>query len=252
MMKVTINNYSIKSLGYRQFSQRIPNKKIRQLNIEKIRNYRIKKEYINLEKNSVELFEYAEIGRTYAIQLSAGAIISGGLAAKYEYLTEEGVQKSYRITFGNSKYIDLTEDEIESIELIKPHKTVLEYLKEFEDKHDVKCFDNEDNVLPNDKILSNLLFGKEQVWDDLHEDTKRELVTYLQLSSDEVVTLINILVDYHNENEKLYDKRQSTLDAVLDFMNNYDEIKDIPLFSGMAGYLYRKFGIDTLISTVTR
>ena len=36
------------SLGYRQFkfSQRIPNKKIRQLNIENIRNYKIEKEYI--------------------------------------------------------------------------------------------------------------------------------------------------------------------------------------------------------------
>lgn len=185
-------------------------------------------------ENSVELFEYAEIGKTYAIQLSSGAIISGGLAAKYEYLTEEGVQKTYRITFGNSKYIDLTENEIEAIELIKPHKTVLEYLKEFEDKQDVKCFDNEDNVLPNDKILSNLLFGKEQTWDDLHEDTKREIVTYLQLNSEEIVTLINILVDYKNENKKLHEQRQSTLDAVLDFVSKCDEIKDIPLFSGMA------------------
>ncbi len=200
-------------------------------------------------ENSVELFEYAEIGRTYAIQLSSGAIISGGLVAKYEYLTEEGVQKSYRIAFGNSKYIDLTEDEIESIELIKPHKTVLEYLKEFEGKHNVRCFDNENNVLPNDKILSNLLFGKEQAWDDLHEDKKRELITYLQLNSEEIVTLANILVDYKNENNKLYDQR----DAVLDFMNKYDEIKDtIPLFSGVAGYLYKASGIDTLINTITR
>lgn len=203
-------------------------------------------------ENSVELFEYAEIGRTYAIQLSSGAIISGGLVAKYEYLTEEGVQKSYRIAFGNSKYIDLTEDEIESIELIKPHKTVLEYLKEFEGKHNVRCFDNENNVLPNDKILSNLLFGKEQAWDNLHEEEKRELITYLQLNSEEIVTLANILVDYKNENNKLYDQRKSSLDAVLDFMNKYDEIKDIPLFSGMAGYLYKKSGIDTLINTITR
>ena len=203
-------------------------------------------------KNSVELFEDAEIGRTYAIQLSSGAIISGGLAAKYEYLTEEGVQKSYRIAFGNSKYIDLTEDEIESIELIKPHKTVLEYLKEFEDKHDIRCFDNENSVLPNDKILSNLLFGKEQAWDDLHEDKKRELITYLQLNSEEIVTLTNILVDYKNENKKLYDQRKQILDAILDFMNNFDEIKDIPLFSGVAGYLYKKSGIDTLINTITR
>lgn len=244
------------SLGYRQFkfSQRIPNKKIRQLNIEKYKKINLKRRILYLEnENSVELFEYAEIGRTYAIQLSSGAIISGGLAAKYEYLTEEGVQKVYKITFGNSKHIDIIEDEIESIELIKPHKTVLEYLKEFENKHDVKCFDKEDNVLPNDKILSNLLFGKEQTWDDLHEDEKRDFISYLQLSSDEVVTLINILVDYKDENKKLYDKRQSTLDATLDFVNQFDEIKEVfPSLEELIAFVYKKLGIETLVNSITR
>ena len=75
----------------------------------------------------------------------------------------------------------------------------------------------------------------------------------LQLSPDETVEFLNILLDYKNENEKLYDKRKSTLDAVLDFVNNIDEIKDtIPLFSGVAGYLYKKSGIYTLINTITR
>lgn len=57
MVKATINNYSIKSLGYRQFSQRIPNKKIRQLNIEKqeIKTY-WRKIYGNFKSNKARIY----------------------------------------------------------------------------------------------------------------------------------------------------------------------------------------------------
>lgn len=85
-------------------------------------------------ENRVRLFENLEMGRTYTIQLSSGALISGALAARYEYLTEDSVQKLYRIAFGNSKFVDITEEEIESIELVKSHKTVLEYFKKFREK----------------------------------------------------------------------------------------------------------------------
>ena len=75
----------------------------------------------------------------------------------------------------------------------------------------------------------------------------------MQLSSDEVVTLINILVDYKDENKKLYDKRQSTLDATLDFVNQFDEIKEVfPSLEELIAFVYKKLGIETLVNSITR
>lgn len=75
----------------------------------------------------------------------------------------------------------------------------------------------------------------------------------MQLSSDEVVTLINILVDYKDENKKLYDKRQSTLDATLEFVNQFDEIKEVfPSLEELIAFVYKKSGIETLVNSITR
>lgn len=73
------------------------------------------------------------------------------------------------------------------------------------------------------------------------------------MSSDEVVTLINILVDYKDENKKLYDKRQSTLDATLEFVNQFDEIKEVfPSLEELIAFVYKKSGIETLVNSITR
>lgn len=209
----------------------------------------MKRSILYLEKNSVAEKEM-ELKKFYMISLESSAVISGMLIAKNEQLIDGEVKSSYRFLFGKGKYTDLCEDEITSIQLIDPNARK-EFFANLQAQYDVQCLDDEDNMLPSDRIIGNFLFDKE-AWDDLHEEEKRELVFLLQLSPDEIVEFLNILLDYKNENEKLYEKMKSTLDAVLDFVNNFDKIKDIPLFSGMVGYLYRKSGIETLINTITR
>lgn len=241
------------SLGYRQFkfSQRIPNKKFRQLNIEKYKKINLKRRILYLENENSVAEKELELKKFYMVSLEAGTVISGMLIAKNEHLIDGEPKRSYRFLFGKEKYADLYEDEITSIQLIDPNIRK-EFFAGIQAQYDVQCLDDEDNVLPSDRIIGNFLFDKE-AWDNLHEEEKKDLVFMLQLSPDEIVEILNVIIDYKNENKKLYDQRKSTLDAVLDFMNNFDEIKDtIPLFSGVAGYLYKKSGIDTLINTITR
>ena len=42
-------------------------------------------------ENREELLKQLEVGRTYVIRLSSGALISGALASRYECLTEEAM-----------------------------------------------------------------------------------------------------------------------------------------------------------------
>ena len=124
-------------------------------------------------ENREELLKQLEVGRTYVIRLSSGALISGALASRYECLTEEGIQKSYKIAFGNSKFIDIAEEEIETIELVEHRKTVLEYLEKFGKEHMIHCFDDTGNILSNSVILGKII--EKDIWDDLLEQEKREL-----------------------------------------------------------------------------
>lgn len=202
-----------------------------------------------MENKSSVAEKELELKKFYMVSLESGAVISGMLIAKNEQLIDGEAKSNYRFLFGKGKYTDLCEDEITAIQLIDPNVRK-EFFAGLQAQYDVHCLDDENNVLPSDRIIGNFLFDK-MAWDYLHEEEKRELVFMLQLSPDEIVEFLNIILDYKTESEKLYEKRKSTLDAVLDFVNNFDEIKDIPLFSGMAGYLYRKFGIETLISTIT-
>ena len=171
-----------------------------------------------MDKNDTkaELIENLEMGRSYKIQLTSGAFISGVLVAKYEYFTEERIKKIYRIALGNSKII-------ESMELIKPHKTVLEYFERFRDSHVVDCFDDDGELLPNSVILGKVM--DKNVWDTLLEEEKRKLLEYLQLNESEEVEVINVCMDYKEEIEKLRKQRLNALDAIIKVIEKFDDMK---------------------------
>ena len=123
-------------------------------------------------------FENAKIGKTYIMELTSGAIISGGLVSKYEFLKDGLVVQAYTIAFNNSKVIDIQVDEIERMDLVEhhneKHKSVLEYLEEFQEKHKVKCFNEDGELLSNSTILGETIIGK-KVWDDLQDEEKKEV-----------------------------------------------------------------------------
>ncbi len=200
-------------------------------------------------ENKVEALEQLKMGRTYVIRLTSGALISGALTSRYECLTEEGIQKSYRISFGNSKYVDITAEEIESIELVEHHKTVLEYLGKFGKDHVIRCFDDAGNLLPNSVILGNII--EKDIWDNLLEQEKRELLSYLRLSSSDVVEILNVYMDSRAENAKMHERRLEALNATVRFLEKYNALKEtFPHFDKAFGLLYKDFGVKELIDAI--
>ena len=84
------------SLGYRQFkfSQRIPNKKIRQLNIEKYKKINLKRRILYLENENSAAEKELELKKFYMVSLEAGTVISGMLIAKNEQLIDGESKRS--------------------------------------------------------------------------------------------------------------------------------------------------------------
>lgn len=178
--------------------------------------------------NGIVNFENAEIGKTYIMELISGAIISGGLVSKYEFLKDGEIIQAYTIAFNNSKIIDIEVNEIDRMDLVEHynenHKTVLEYLEEFQKNHKVKCF-NEDGRLSNSTILGNVLTG-ERVWDKLSEDEKKEFVEKLKLNTLEIVEIADVCTKILKENNRLHDARLRMLDESVRLMDRYKGVQE--------------------------
>lgn len=208
-----------------------------------------------MDKNIIEqkddiVDENLEVKKFYAIQLESGGFISGMLVAKNEQIINEKVKKSYRIAFGNSLFVDLYEDEIVSINLVQPSQDREEYFAEFELGYKVQCLDDKDQLLDNDVILGNVIYGKE-IWDKLSETEKKEFISQLHLSSKDVVSLINILMDYKKENKKLYDKKKEMQNVALDFLNKYSVVKEtVPSLTKVIDFIYKESGIEKMIMAI--
>lgn len=178
--------------------------------------------------NETVNFENAEIGKTYIMELTSGAIISGGLVSKYEFLKDGVIVQAYTIAFNNSKIIDIEVNEIDRMDLVEHynenHKTVLEYLEEFQKNHKVKCF-NDNGRLSNSTILGNVLTG-ERVWDKLPKDEKKEFIEKLRMTSDEIREIIDICTKMLKENNRLHDARLRMLDESVRLMDRYKEVQE--------------------------
>ena len=109
-------------------------------------------------EDSIVEFSQMEIGQAYSIRLVSGSIIFGVLAVKTEYLSDKSeIVKVHRIAFGNSKFLDLQEDDIEQINSFKDfsenHKEQTEYFKDFEKKYGVICLDCNDGFLTDRRFF---------------------------------------------------------------------------------------------------
>lgn len=202
-----------------------------------------------MENKSSMTDKKLELKKFYMVSLESNAVISGMLIAKNEQLIDGEVKSNYRFLFGKGKYVDLYEDEITSIQLIDPNVRK-EFFAGIQAQYDVQCLDDEDNVLPSDRIIGNFLFDKE-AWDTLHEEEKKDLVFMLQLSPDEIVEFLNILLDYKNENEKLHEKREAVMNAAIEFLDRYEKIKGMfPSLKEVAKFIYKESGIEKIIMAV--
>lgn len=207
----------------------------------------------SIVKDNID-FENTEIGQAYIIQLKTGSIISGALISKNEFLKGNKTVRAYTIAFNNSKVIDLEESEIDRMDLVEHynenHKSVLEYLKEFQKRHNVKCFNDKGEVLSSSTILGEVVVGK-KLWDDLLEEEKREFIGNLRLSAEDIVEVINATVDYMRENAKLHENKMRVLDASVDFFERYNAGKKAyPHLEKVYEFLYKESGIEDLIKAI--
>lgn len=179
--------------------------------------------------NEIVNFESAEIGKTYIIELTSGAIISGGLVSKYEFLKDGVIVQAYTIAFNNSKVIDIQVDEIERMDLVEhhneKHKSVLEYLEEFQEKHKVKCFDEDGELLSNSTILGETVIDK-KVWNALQDEEKKEFIEKVDLTVNDIIEIINVFVKYMMENGRMHEDRLRMLDEAVRLMDRYKEAQE--------------------------
>lgn len=179
--------------------------------------------------NGIVNFEDVEIGKTYIMELISGAIISGGLVSKYEFLKDGAIVQAYTIAFNNSKVIDIQVDEIERMDLVEhhneKHKSVLEYLEEFQEKHKVKCFNEDGELLSNSTILGETIIGK-KVWDDLQDEEKKEFIEKVDLTIENVVEVINVCTKYMKENGRMHEDRIRILNEAVKLMDRYKEAQE--------------------------
>lgn len=179
--------------------------------------------------NGTVNFENAEIGKTYIMELTSGAIISGGLVSKYEFLKDGMIVQAYTIAFNSSKLIDIQVDEIGRMDLVEhhneKHKSVLEYLEEFQEKHKVKCFNEDGELLSNSTILGEAVIGK-KIWDDLQDEEKIEFVEKIDLTVNDIIEIINVFVKFMKENSRMHDARLRMLDEAMKLMNRYNEVQE--------------------------
>ena len=165
--------------------------------------------------NGTVNFENAEIGKTYIMELTSGAIISGGLVSKYEFLKDGSVVQAYTIAFNNSKVIDIQVDEIERMDLVEHHN----------EKHKVKCFNEDGELLSNSTILGETIIGK-KVWDDLQDEEKKEFIEKVDLTVNDIVEIINVCIKYIKENSRMHDARLRMLDEAVRLMDRYKEAQE--------------------------
>lgn len=204
--------------------------------------------------NETVNFENAEIGKTYIMELISGAIISGGLVSKYEFLKDGVIVQAYTIAFNSSKLIDIQIDEIERMDLVEHHneknKSVLEYLKGFQEKHKVKCFDENGEILPNSTILGEAIICK-KVWDDLQDEEKKEFVGKVDLTIENIVEVINVCTKYMKENGRMHEDRLKIINEAAKLMNRYKRVEKLyPHIDKIYEVFFNDLRISELINAI--
>lgn len=191
-----------------------------------------------------------KLGEVCMLKLTSGAVISGVLIGKAENVIKDKIEVCYRFVISRRQHIDLLEDEIEQVIYSPRQLEKLEYFKEFEKKHGVKCFDSDDNLLPPSVIMGNSLI-RGNVWDKLSETERIEFISKLELESKNIVELVNVYADERKRYQELHDKRMKLLDISLKFMDNFEKLKNMsPDTKSAYNLIYKELGIEKILEEI--
>lgn len=199
-----------------------------------------------MEKNNNELLK---LGSAYAFQLTSGSIITGILTGRSEGIVDGRIEVCYRIKIGEKQYLDFYERELTNVHIPRLQEK-LEYFKEFEKKHSIRCFDSDDNLLPASVIMGNSLI-RGNVWDKLSETERIEYISHLELESKNIVELVNVYADERKRYQELHDKRMKLLDISLKFMDNFEKLKNMsPDTKSAYNLIYKELGIEKILEEI--
>lgn len=196
------------------------------------------------------------VGQMVYIVTTEGSMIAGNVLAIIEYMDKEQVvQKCYRIRLSDDHSIDIPRNLIYYIK-IHPDYSFKDYLEEFEEKHEIACFDENDFVRPVSTIISELL-GKD-IWDKLEDKEKEKLIESLSIENDTIIDLVDALSAdrkenkrLHNEVCKLTDTRTKALKEAVDFTKKYNEISDmIPQYKWAFEVIFEWLGLGKVLEAI--
>lgn len=186
------------------------------------------------ENNNIEK-EDVEIGQMVFVFTNTCNSICGLLTMTAQYLDKDGnVKNLYRILFNNN-LVDIPEECITTIKAIPDSDKDEKFLKSFESKYDIQCFntDEEGNTKMGDasKILNDVIDNG--IWDKMCEDEKKDLIDVLSADADTFVKLIDEYLKSMDLNEKLYnrvcelsDKEIKTHESVIEFLEKYETVSN--------------------------
>lgn len=203
-------------------------------------------------EDSIVEFSQMEIGQAYSIRLVSGSIIFGVLALKTEYLSDKNeIVKVHRIAFGNSKFLDLQEDDIEQINSFKDfsenHKEQTEYFKDFEKKYGVICLDCNDELLSHTTILNEVIDTK--LWDEMLEEEKREFLYQLDVNINDMVEAINAYTDCLSEKVKLHEDMLRLSEEKGELLEKFKKIDKLyPSLDKLYDFFYKDLRFSNLIN----
>ena len=186
------------------------------------------------ENNNIEK-EDVKIGQVVFVCTNTCNSICGLLTMIAQYLDKDGnVKNLYRILFNNS-LIDIPEESITTIKVLPDSDKDEKFLKSFESKYDVQCFntDEEGNTKMGDesKILNDVIDNG--IWDKMGKEEKKDLIEVLSVDADTLVKLIDEYLKSMDLNKELYnkvcklsDKEIKIHESVIEFMEKYETVSN--------------------------
>lgn len=186
------------------------------------------------ENNNIEK-EDVKIGQMVFVFTNTCNSICGLLTMTAQYLDKnDNVKNLYRILFNNS-LIDISEECITTIKAMPDSDKDEKFLKAFEAKYDIQCFntDEEGNTKMGDesKILNDVIDNG--IWDKMGVDEKKNLLDILRVDADTLIKLIDNYLKTMDVNEELYNKLCELSDdkirihnAVIEFTKKYSEVSN--------------------------
>lgn len=200
------------------------------------------------DNNETIKHEDLQIGNVYKVTLISGAVMMGVLFYKGENMIGETIVNQYGISFDKESYVYLCDTQIEKIEEAKVIDT--DYFKEFENKHDIKCFNNDGELLSASRILCNVIYRDNNL-EKLSKKERKELIKHLYFTNKDIIDVVEAFLVEKKGNKKAHDDKKKILDATLELLDNYGKIMNTSSYiDGAYNVIFKELGMEKFIKQI--